>query len=425
MVVLIILSFLIFPMNSFTQTTMGAQSLGAEMWSTSAANAGRGQAGMARIREGASVHNPAANAFDDQTLFSAKLGFGWFRNTGNSCEGCVQEGENWSNDGFTSSVDAVQMSIPMGGFGSLGFVWWQRFRKDLEVQTTDPDSNSAKLNHRGGVFELVPTYSWRLPREMRFLALGAAWHIPLGRENKSFELRQPGESGSFLPQEVVHYEMNRTKWSLDETHSPYSAQGGYPSLSLHWRARRWDYVLGFSFPHRLQSDATYFLGTSQLDTLVASSITNYIHVPGMWRVGISIRPNVKHTISMDFHGRAPMNNGQTLLSEEKAGQSTYMAALGYQREGSGQFFDSWQRKMVFRAGTWFQTWYEEEIYEFGGSFGAGMPLGRRGARLDFTLRAGHRAMLVDGSGGWDEAFVGIDLGLTGIGAWGKPSRRYR
>ena len=58
--------------------------------------------------------------------------------------------------------------------------------------------------------------------------------------------------------------------------------------------------------------------------------------------------------------------------------------------------------------------------EYAGALGYGMPLGKRGAKLDFALYTGVRQYDEPISG--NETFWGLKIGFTGIGDWGESSR---
>jgi long-chain fatty acid transport protein len=56
----------------------------------------------------------------------------------------------------------------------------------------------------------------------------------------------------------------------------------------------------------------------------------------------------------------------------------------------------------------------------GGSIGANFPLGRKCIAVDLALQGGKR--FSESEGNWDEVFLGIRLGLMGIGSWGQSRR---
>lgn len=71
------------------------------------------------------------------------------------------------------------------------------------------------------------------------------------------------------------------------------------------------------------------------------------------------------------------------------------------------------------ARIWFRNYYIADVKEYGASLGAGFPLGRRNTKVDIALQGGMRKS--DNETIWDETFVGVSVGLTGVGNWGnKP-----
>jgi long-chain fatty acid transport protein len=98
-------------------------------------------------------------------------------------------------------------------------------------------------------------------------------------------------------------------------------------------------------------------------------------------------------------------------------QNDFNISVGYQRDGSDIFYDSYWKRITYRAGAWFKNWYVQDVSEIGGSIGAGFPLGRKGTMLDLAIQGGVR--LTDDDRNWSESYIGIRLGLLGVGSWGK------
>ena len=71
-------------------------------------------------------------------------------------------------------------------------------------------------------------------------------------------------------------------------------------------------------------------------------------------------------------------------------------------------------------GAWFHSWYIKDVYEVGGSLGGGFPLGRKGTSLDVAIQGGKR--FADTDHQWEEMFIGLKVGLTGIATWGMERR---
>jgi long-chain fatty acid transport protein len=52
--------------------------------------------------------------------------------------------------------------------------------------------------------------------------------------------------------------------------------------------------------------------------------------------------------------------------------------------------------------------------------GGGFPLGRKGTALDLAFQGGKR--FADTDHQWEEMFIGLRVGLTGIATWGQERR---
>ena len=62
----------------------------------------------------------------------------------------------------------------------------------------------------------------------------------------------------------------------------------------------------------------------------------------------------------------------------------------------------------------------KDVFEVGGSLGGGFPLGRKGTTVDLAVQGGKRFADIDNQ--WDETFIGLRVGLTGIATWGMERR---
>ena len=98
-------------------------------------------------------------------------------------------------------------------------------------------------------------------------------------------------------------------------------------------------------------------------------------------------------------------------------QKDMLVALGFQRDGSPLFYDPYLDRITYRLGGWYKTWYVKDVYELGGSLGAGFPLGRKGTTLDLSFQGGKR--FADSGRAWEELFFGFRIGLMGVGTWGQ------
>ena len=142
--------------------------------------------------------------------------------------------------------------------------------------------------------------------------------------------------------------------------------------------------------------------------------------------GFAYRFHKKHNILLDFMLRswdADIRNvgGSWNLKDTTKTQSEFMAAIGYERSGSTDYFKNYVQRMDFRLGAWYRNYYISDVTEYGVGIGSGFPLGRRSTKVDIAIQGGVRKS--EESSIWDEKFVGIAIGLTGVGNWGNKPKK--
>lgn len=395
---------------------LGMDALGEEQLSGGAASAaGRGFAGHAKTgdAEGVSLINPARMAFDTKVLFN--LNFLLDMNSAS---------RSGSNFGTTNvSLPSMNLSFPMGAYGTLGFSLWQRYASFMREDVEDAEKKLfADLEYNGSIYELVPSYSVRLPY-LRSVSLGASAHFVMGSITRSLTL---GANNSEIAKEDY--------WATSEAELSDYVNGdwkiknhpAYYTLALQYRGRQVSYFFSFSTPYTLSNELNYNFRFSELDTLEPTRYTREIKVPAMLATGVNYRLFKRHNIMADFQWRAwdkDIENVAGSWSMEKITktQNDFVASIGYQRDGSQLFYDPFWDRISYRAGAWYKNWYINDVKEIGGSIGAGFPLGRKGLGLDLAIQGGVR--LTDDDRSWDETFVGIRLGLVGIGNWGQTHNR--
>lgn len=418
---LAVTSLLLAASLSFGVSTQGLHALGEDNWPADAASVGRGMSGSAAFGEGFSVINPARMAFETKTRFFATLDYqGVYATSG---------GESIGRDRF--DLTSLGLAIPMGGWGALGFGFWQRNSQTMNFQEGSGEVPVSSIRYSGSIYELVPAYSLRLPGPARFISLGFAWHFPMGHFTNV--LMTPADTTG-LDEESTHLFDNVSledrvagDWGCKE--SDLLPWGGYASFSLQVHRKFWDYFATGFMPH----DLTRTVGRSQqyrytlADTTASAQWRQTLHFPWQWGTGISMEPWKNQVFSLEFHQRSFGNQvdsalGWASLPSSFAWTSNQrLFAIGWEREGSGVFFDPFLSRTAFRAGAWVRSWYLEGTEEAAATFGIGMPLGKRGAKLDLGLYTGFRRFDEPAQG--SEIFWGVKAGFSGIGAWGQSSRR--
>jgi len=391
---------------------IAAEAMGEEQLAGgSAAMAGRGFAGNAKTGdvEGVSVVNPARQAFDTKVVLNMNFLLGV--NTASS-----------SGSSFTStsiSMPSMNLSFPMGDFGTVGVSLWQHYTTSIREDIKNDEKNwDAEIEYMSSLYELVPTYAVRLPF-LRAVSLGASAHVVLGSFSRKLTLGPnndelgPDDAWASSKTDVIDYV--KGDWSIK--HHP-----AYYTFALQYRGRMASYFFSFTTPHTLSNELKYDMRLSEQDTLVPARYTREIRVPAMFATGVNYRFMKHHNVMLDFAWRVwdrDIENvaGSWTMPLVTKTQDDFNVSVGYQRDGSGIFYDAYWKRMTYRAGAWYKRWYADGVSEIGGSIGAGFPLGRKGLMLDLAIQGGAR--LTDDDHNWNESFIGIRLGLVGVGNWGK------
>ena len=399
--------------SSFSFASMiGLEALGQEQIAGgSAAMAGRGFAGNAKTgeTEGVSVVNPARQAFDSKVVLN--LNFLLDVSTADR-----------SNSHYTKtgvSMPSMNLSFPMGDFGTIGLSLWQHYAASVREDVDNEEEQwSAEIEYQSSVYELVPTYAIRLPF-YRAVSLGASAHFVLGSFTRNLTLGPDNsaisskDAWATTSSDISDYVSG--DWEIK--HHP-----AYYTFAALYRGRMASYFFSFTTPYTLKNDLEYNFRFSETDTLAPTKRTREIKVPAMLATGVNYRINKRHNVMADVAWRAwdkDIDNvaGSWDMSKVTKTQNDFNISVGYQRDGSDIFYDAYWDRITYRAGAWYKNWYVEDVSEIGGSIGAGFPLGRKGMMLDLAIQGGVR--LTDDDRNWSESFIGIRLGLLGVGSWGK------
>lgn len=396
-------------------SVIGIDALGEEQVAGgSAAAAARGFAGNAKTgdAEGVSVVNPARVAFDNKVSFNLNFLI--------EMDAAENHGHNYA--GSNVSMPSLNMSFPMGSFGAMGVSLWQHYASTMREEFEDEASSTeGTIEYKGSVYEIVPTYAVRLPF-WRSLSLGGSGHFVLGNASRSLTL---GGSKADLDSTdrwgVSNFEITdyvEGSWEIED-------HPAYYTLALQYRGKQASYFFSYTTGYTLKNDLKYNFRFNELDTLKPTESVRRIEVPAMFATGVNYRFNKRHNVMLDLQWRAWDEDIENLagswnMVETTKTQSDFMMSLGYQCDGSPLFYDPYLKRINYRAGAWYKNWYVEDVFEIGGSLGAGFPLGRKGIMFDLALQGGKRFADVDNE--WDEMFFAIRIGLTGIGNWGQSRR---
>ena len=376
-----------------------------------AAMAGRGFAGNAKTGdiEGVSVVNPARQAFDTKVVLNLNFLLG--------VSTATRSNVNFTKTGI--SMPSMNLSFPMGDFGTIGVSLWQHYASSIREDVDDENEKwFADIEYQSSIYELVPTYAIRLPF-YRAISLGASAHFVMGSFTRSLTL---GPDNSGIAKEDAWATNNADVTDFVSGDWKIKNHSAYYTFAAQYRGRMASYFFSFTTPYTLSNTLDYNFRFSEMDTLAPTHYTREIKVPAMLATGVNYRFNKRHNVMVDIAWRAwdrDIENvaGSWDMAQVTKTQNDFNISIGYQRDGSDIFYESYWDRMVYRAGLWYKNWYVEDVSEIGGSIGAGFPLGRRGTMLDLSIQGGVR--LTDHDRNWSESFIGIRLGLVGVGNWGK------
>lgn len=377
-----------------------------------ASAAGRGFAGGAKTgeAEGISLVNPARIAFDTKVVFNVNFAMEW----------TAEEHGSHSYSTNSITIPSFNLSFPMGDFGAMSVSLWQSYASVLDEKVKDSTAN-ASLKYQSSVYEIVPNYAVRLPY-LRNFSVGGSMHVVMGNVERSLKLGPDNsavskeDSWATNSAEIADY-VDGT-WEIKDHPAYYSA-------ALQYRGHQASYYFSYTTAHTLLNELDYNFRFSEMDTLVPTHYSREIEVPAMLATGFNFRFKKRNNVMMDLQWSAwdkPVENiagsfGMPKLTET---QNDILAAVGFQRDGSSLFYDPFWDRVTYRLGAWYKAWYVKDAHEFGGSLGAGFPLGRKGTTIDVVLQGGKR--FVDDGHNWEETFIGVRLGLMGIGNWGQSRR---
>lgn len=395
-------------MGSWGASLADLSGLGEDRISGGAASIGRGHSGHALLQEGFSFMNPSALAFDQMTRFSATLNFEVVYHM-MSVESLGRDQLNLGN---------VTFSVPLGRWGTIGLGYWQRTTLDFEgVSLSEDGETQSSLTVDGSLMELASAYAVRLPGNLRSVALSVAWFVPTGHSNRSNVMRVASDQLDSNNQ----WWLDDVELSVEEEDSWKAEHTGYAGFGVHVHRSRAEFYVNAQMPHRLIRTQKVHLQTNRVDTTTASTNQASFKVPWRLSSGMALEISETQSVSLDFQNAA--YHSEKIPGGSLTQDTQRMLALGWQSSGSNLFFDSFFDRNTFRAGTWLREWYLKDVWEVGASLGMGIPLGNKGAMLDFAISGGFRE--ISEADETNETFLGLSFEFTGVGEWGKSARTRR
>ena len=407
----IILILLAFAVCSFA-SVIGLDALGEEQVAGGmASTAGRGYAGGAKTgdAEGLSVLNPARNAFDTKVVFNVNFLM--------EMVALEKHGNNFGVNNIT--MPSFNLSFPMGGFGAMGLSLWQSYASNLNEEVSEgKNSVETTIEYQSSVYEIVPSYTFRLP-VIRNFSVGASAHVVMGNSMRKISM---GPNTEGLSSEDTWAVSNAEISDYVDGTWEIKNHPAYYTAALQYRGHQSSFYFSYTTPHTLLNELDYNFRMSELDTLAPTKKSREIDVPAMLAAGMNFRFMKRNNVMFDIATRGwdkDIENigGSFNMESVTETQKDMLLALGFQRDGSPMFYDPYLDRITYRLGGWYKTWYVKDVYELGGSLGAGFPLGRKGTTLDLSFQGGKR--FADSGRGWDEIFLGFRIGLMGVGNWGQ------
>lgn len=397
--------------TSQASSMMGLEALGSEDVSgASAAIAGSGYAGNAKAsEEGVSMLNPARLAYASNVSFSVNL---FYQMTSAS----VEKGSLASQ---SMTIPSFYLAFPMGNWGALSLGLWQHYSSDFKTELKDTvTKESAILQYQGSIFEFTPSYAVKIPFWTR-LSVGGTMHLVMGSTRRSLTLG-PDNSGiaegdAWATTSADVTDAVEGSWSVLD-------HPAYYTISAQYRGKMASLFFSYTTPYTLVNELEYNLQLSQLENLTPTKKDRQIDVPATLATGVAYRFAKQHFLMLDFMWKPwktniPNISGSWDLPSETLVESEFLASIGYQRDGSTIFYDSFVSRMTYRAGAWYRNDYLKDVSEVGGSVGLGFPLGKRGTTIDVAFQGGLRSSKSEAY--LDETFIGIKIGLMGLGSWGN------
>ena len=393
-------------------SVIGLDALGEEQIAGGmASTAGRGYAGGAKTgdAEGLSVLNPARNAFDTKVVFNVNFLL--------EMVALEKHGDNFGVNNIT--MPSFNLSFPMGGFGAMGLSLWQTYSSNIDEEVSEgKNSIETSIEYQSSVYEIVPSYTLRLP-VIRNFALGASAHVVMGNSMRKISMGPNTEglpdSDTWAVKKIEVSDYVDGTWEI-KNHSAYY------TVALQYRGHQSSFYFSYTTPHTLLNELSYNFRMSELDTLAPTKKSREIEVPALIATGMNFRFMKRNNVMLDLAARGwdkDIENVGGSFNREPVTktQKDMWVALGLQRDGSPLFYDPYLDRITYRLGGWYKTWYVKDVYELGGSLGAGFPLGRKGTTLDLSFQGGKR--FADSGRAWDEIFLGFRIGLMGVGNWGQ------
>ncbi|MCL2206709.1 MAG: hypothetical protein FWB90_01270 [Fibromonadales bacterium] len=348
------------------------------------------------IRNGFAPQNPAIHAFENKTKFGTTILFeyAWAQ----------KDKEAIAMNSFT--VPSISMVLPLGFAGAFGIGLEQKYFASNRLELIDTALNANVLyNSRVGIYELLPSYSIRLPFLTDF-AIGTSYRILFGNSYSTLELGSNKDWGdeAWMTRNVF---ITEKEIGTFESASDWWRNFGY---SLHFHKKNVDYFISYFPSIQVEKDIKKNVQFSNLDTLQSELRTETFTLPKRFASGVHFRFWKNQNASLAYE--AQKDEDENIVS--------WFAFAEYKLSGTGLYYSPFFQRNDFGINAWFAEKCSNEVNEYGASIFSDLWLGRKGTLVGIALFGGYRQAKEPY---WDEPFFGFKFSLTGVGNWGTSVRR--
>jgi long-chain fatty acid transport protein len=374
---------------SYGASLIGVETLGMD----------RAPQNAAVIRDGFAPQNPAINAFETKTKFGVVILY----------EHAEAQKDNHFVPLNSFSAPSLSMILPIGFLGTLGISLEQKYFASNRLELTDA---ALLYSARTGIYELVPSYSIRLPFFLSDFAIGASYRIFFGNFNSSLERKSNGwgddawiaNGVTVTKKESGHFKAVDDWWRSFGT-------------SLHFHSKTADYFISYFPDIQMQKSIKENVQYGSADDLEVTKKDEVFKLPKHFASGVHFRFLQNKNLSFVYELQ---NFEETKLVPDVETQKAVSYFVEYKLTGTGLYYSPFFTRNNFGANAWYAEKYLKDVKECGASLLSDLWIGYRGTSVGLALFGGYRFAK---NPYWNEPFFGVKLNLTGVGNWGTSSRR--
>ena len=324
----------------------------------------------------------------------------------------------------TTSVDYLAIAIPLGKFGAgFGVLPYSSVGYKLQSTNTDGDPQ-YKYRGEGGLNRVFLGFGYQLTDDFR-LGVDASYNFGnIKNTNIAFGYNDQGEILQFQSRESnisnlggLTYNFGLIYSKLIKTNLEVTASATYsPSSELTSKNSR-DYSTIIIDP---LSQQEFTVNTSEVDLSLSNLETTKLKLPSKTSFGFGVGAPRKWFAGVEYTYLKASQFSNRLLTIDNA---TYQDASTFSIGGfyipKYDSFNRYWKRIVYRTGVRFENTglkiNNEDIKEFGISFGVGLPVGRIFSNANIGFEIGSRG--VNTANLVKENFVKFQLSLSLNDRW--------